>query len=213
MFDEVTSKKSSNEVISFLEYYIENFLPDTVTTLYLFSDNAFAQNKNYAMVKYLYTLVNTNNRIKKIIHQYPEPGHSFLPCDRSFGLIENEKRKKERVHVPEEWKDLVRKTAKRFRVVEVNQQMVIDFTNHFKAIFKTTFSSTDKSKFLISTYRIFKYDKGSNFVECSLATGMPLFTKFSALKSGTTITVLSLPTSNMIQAYPLPLNEKKVSRR
>lgn len=208
MYDEVTSKKGSNEVISFLEHYIENFLPDTVTRLYLFSDNAFAQNKNHTMVKYLYTLVNTSNRIKEVVHRYPEPGHSFLPCDRAFGLIKKEKRKKERVHVPEEWMDLVRKTSKLFRVVEVNQEMVRDFNNHFKPMFKATFSSTEKSKFLISSYRIFKYEKGSNFVECSLATGMPLFTKYSALKSGTTL--FSLPTYKMTQAYPLPINEKKV---
>lgn len=26
--------------------------------------------------------------IKHIIHRYPEPGHSFLPCDLAFGIIE-----------------------------------------------------------------------------------------------------------------------------
>jgi len=35
--------------------------------------------------------------IKKIIHRYPEPGHSFLPCDRNFGQIEKQRRRQERV--------------------------------------------------------------------------------------------------------------------
>lgn len=74
--------------------------------------------------------------ITNIIHQYPEPGHSLLPCDRSFGLIEKEKRRRERVYVPAEWKEVVRKTSKNFRVVDVTQDMVMDFTEHFKPIFK-----------------------------------------------------------------------------
>lgn len=90
MYDEQTAKKGSNEVISFLHDYIQTYLPVSVNKLYIFSDNAFAQNKNQTLMKYLFTLVNKNGRIGQICHQYPEPGHSFLPCDRSFGLIRKE---------------------------------------------------------------------------------------------------------------------------
>lgn len=38
------------------------------------------------------------------MHQFPEPGHSFLPCDRAFGLIEKEKRKKKQF-IPKGWID------------------------------------------------------------------------------------------------------------
>ncbi|CAG9769729.1 unnamed protein product [Ceutorhynchus assimilis] len=85
-----------------------------------------------------------NQRIKNItqvIHQYPEPGHSFLPCDRSFGLIEKEKRRIERVYVHAEWKELVRKTSKKFRVIDVTQDLIMDFTEHFEPMFKATFTS------------------------------------------------------------------------
>lgn len=209
MYDEVTSKKGSNEVISFLHNYLVTYLPDTVRTLYLFSDNAFAQNKNQTIVKYLYTFANINQKgILKIIHQYPEPGHSFLPCDRSFALIEKAKRRKERVHIPDGWKDLVRLTSKKFKVVNVKQDMIMDFATHFRPFFKSVFSSNEKAKFSISTYRLLQYHKGFNYVECSIATSFPVFARFYVEKENVT---LCFPSSHMIQPYPLPLNEKKAA--
>lgn len=209
MYDEVTSKKGSNEVISFLHHYLNTYLPGTVQTLFLFSDNAFAQNKNQTLVKYLYTLTNINQKgILKIIHQYPEPGHSFLPCDRSFALIEKAKRRKERVHTPDEWKDLVRTTSKKFTVINVNQDMIMDFATHLKPFFKTTFINKEKIKFSISTYRLFQYQKTINYVECSVSAAFPVFTRFYIQKENVP---LSLPSSRMIQPYPLPLKEKKAA--
>lgn len=210
MYDEITSKKGSNEVISFLDHYLNTYLPDTVRTLYLFSDNAFAQNKNQSLVKYLYTLSNINQKgILKIIHQYPEPGRSFLPCDRSFALIEKAKRRKERVHIPDEWKQLVRSTSKKFKVVDVKQDMIRDFATHLKPFFKTTFTNKDKTKFSISSYRLFQYQKNIKYVECSSSSALPVFTRFYVQKENNL--VLCLPFSPMIQPYPLPLKEKKAA--
>lgn len=46
-------KKGANGTISFLQYYIENFLDTVVKTLYLFSDNCTGQNKSISLVQYL----------------------------------------------------------------------------------------------------------------------------------------------------------------
>ncbi|CAH1102846.1 unnamed protein product [Psylliodes chrysocephalus] len=74
----------------------------------------------------------SGSRIRQIIHQFSEPGHSFLPCDRCFGLIEKEKRKKEIVYLPYDWINLVKKTSKKFRVIEVKQDMILNFTGTHK---------------------------------------------------------------------------------
>ena len=179
MYDEHTAKKGSNEVISFLHHYIETYLPVSVNKLYIFSDNAFAQNKNQTLMKYLFTLVNQNARISEIYHQYPEPGHSFLPCDRSFGLIEKNKRKKERVYLPSEWIKLVQDTSKKFIVVPVEQGMILNFSDHFKQLIKSAPKGPKKEKFAISTYRLMKYTKNNKFIECSVSSGLPNYTKFS----------------------------------
>lgn len=97
MYDETTCKKGANDVVSFLQYYIENILDPDVRILYLFSDKCCSQNKNHTLVRFLATLCYTG-RFDTIVHRFPEPGHSFLPCDRFFGIIEKKKRRIGRVH-------------------------------------------------------------------------------------------------------------------
>ena len=46
--------------------------------LYLFSDNAAAQTKNMTIVQFFHLFVKSTTAIEKIIHRFPEPGHSFL---------------------------------------------------------------------------------------------------------------------------------------
>ncbi|KAL4134763.1 hypothetical protein QTP88_006478 [Uroleucon formosanum] len=73
---------------------------------------------------YLYCVVKSKRYgINNIIHRYPEPGHSFLPCDRSFGRIEKIRRKIERVYIPETYQEMVTKTFKKFQVVKVTQDI------------------------------------------------------------------------------------------
>lgn len=156
MYDETIAKKGANDVVSFLHYFLEHFIASTVTTLYLYSDNCSSQNKNQVLAQYLYTLANTN-RFAKIVHRFPEPGHSFLPCDRSFGLIEKEKRKRERIVLPEEWVALVKNTCRKFVVVPVSQKMILNFSGHFNGAFKKHVTNKMKQKFGISSYRIMEY--------------------------------------------------------
>lgn len=206
MYDELTAKKGCNEVVSLLHHYLENILLKTVKTLYLFSDNCFAQNKNKTIVQYLHTYINTSNtNIRLILHQFPEPGHSFLPCDRCFGLIEKEKRKKEIVYVPGDWIKLVKKTSKKFRVVEVTQDLFFDFSGTFNTIFKNIITNTRKQKFTVSKYRVFKYEK-RNIIQCSETAGLTVYSSFSIKKPRA---VLSLPNTKLYSIFPLGINKKK----
>lgn len=205
MYDETIAKKGANDVVSFLHYFLENFLAPTVRKIYLYSDNCSSQNKNKVLAQYLYTLLANTNRFSEIIHRFPEPGHSFLPCDRSFGLIEKEKRKRERIYLPEEWVQLVKNTCRKFIVVPVSQDMILDFSGHFKGAFKTTVSNKRKQKFGISSYRVMAYTaKG---VECSSVASALLKDLFILQKHGVTLT---LPAStSLFYSGPLPLKRPK----
>lgn len=119
MYDETVAKKGANEVISFLDHYITNILSQNVKKLYIFSDNCCAQNKNNVMVRYLAGLCKIQ-KFEFIIHRFPEPGHSFLPCDRSFGIIEKKKRLVERIYLPQKYKKIVESSALRFYVITVS---------------------------------------------------------------------------------------------
>ncbi|KAE9534103.1 hypothetical protein AGLY_008839 [Aphis glycines] len=162
LYDEATGRKGQNEVISFLYHYFSKIMDSQVETVFIFTDNCSAQNKNNALVQYLYTLAMGNIfGLKKIVHRYLEPGHSFLPCDRAFGLIEKKRRKLERVFLPEEYKNLITTTCKKFSVVPVHQDMILNYADHTKNFFKKNVTNRNKVKFSILSYRYMEYtDEG-----------------------------------------------------
>jgi len=169
MYDEVTAHKGQNEVISFLQYYFSKIMDQTVENVYIFSDNCSSQNKNFALTQYLYRIVTKNlYGIKNIIHRYPEPGHSFLPCDRAFGLIEKNRRKLERIYLPEEYKELVKGTCKKFHIIDVKQDMILNYSEHLKPLFKKTVTNKDKANFSIFSYRFIEYTQRGLYASVSV---------------------------------------------
>lgn len=54
MYDEGTARKSPNEPISFLKHYIDGVTSPLIRTLYIFSDNCVAPNKNHALTQFLF---------------------------------------------------------------------------------------------------------------------------------------------------------------
>lgn len=135
MYTECDGKKGPGEVVSCLDWYLKNVVSPNTTEIVLFSDNCAAQNKNKILVQYLFSLTHTT-QFQKITHSFSERGHSFLLCDRDFGNIEKKKRLISRLHIPEEWYSLIRKTSKLFTVVPVTQSMFKSYKEHFKPFFK-----------------------------------------------------------------------------
>ena len=86
VYHQGVSRKTPDEVCSFLLHYLQNFVDSNVEELHLFCDNCAGQNKNHAMVRMLMALTEIK-MFKKIKLYFPMRGHSFLPCDRAFGLI------------------------------------------------------------------------------------------------------------------------------
>lgn len=193
MYDEITGKKGQNEVISFLNHFLKNKLSSGVKKMYIFTDNCSSQNKNKALFQYLYTIVKSSLfGLENILHRYPEPGHSFLPCDRCFGLIEKNKRKIERVFVPDEYQEMVKKTSKKFCVIAVTQDIMFNFFDYTKPLFKKTLCSVQKTKFTIMAYRYMKYTKEGLF--CSISENGIGLEEFHLEKKGV---VLKFPEDNL----------------
>lgn len=183
MYDVSVAKKEQNKVISFINYYFENVIDKNVKTLYLFSDNCSSQNKNYALVQYLYSIIQTKKYgIETIIQRFPEPGHSFLPCDRCFGQIEKRRRKIGRVFVPQTYQNMVKESCPRkYHVINVTQNMLYNFSEHLKPFFKKYFISLNKTKFMIMSYRIMEYTKDGLF--CTMIPNSSIKEKFNPEKS------------------------------
>lgn len=204
MYDEITGKKTPNETISFLDHYFKNIISKDVKVLYLFSDNCAAQNKNCSLVFYLFSLVK-NQRFQTILHRYPEPGHSFLPCDRSFGVVEKSLRKIERIFTPNEYMTYYGKCSKSFQVVPVHQNMIFDFVNYLKPYFKKTVINQHRQKFAISKYKLILYDQESSGIQCSETCNTPIYSTFN-IQRGTFDFTLQ---PNRLYDQKLPLKKLK----
>ncbi|KAJ4440798.1 hypothetical protein ANN_10644 [Periplaneta americana] len=68
------------------------------------------QNRNHTVARFLLTLAATG-RFRKIVQYYPVRGHSFLPCDRDFGVIKRKLRREDRVYVPIEYTKLIAESS------------------------------------------------------------------------------------------------------
>lgn len=207
IYDETTARKSPNEVISFLFHYIDHILPKNVKVLYLFSDNAAAQNKNATILQFLHLLVRTTS-LQKIEHRFPEPGHSFLPCDRCFGVIEKYLRKKDYVFSPKQYCQYIQEASKGFIPIMVHQGMILNFSGHFENHFKKVIMNAEKKRFKISQYRIFQYNNDHpHTIAVSVSTGVPIFESFQILRD--TEDNLSVKTNHLVYNSPLPVKKAK----
>ncbi|GFN78582.1 hypothetical protein PoB_000508800 [Plakobranchus ocellatus] len=127
MWSEDVAGRGSNEVLSSLNRYFSNKALDA-SNLIALSDSCGGQKKNKNIIGFWYYLVHVKQIFKSIEHKFPIPGHTFLPCERDFGVIEKKKWKTSAVYNPEGWYSLVEKakTNNAFQVVRMRRQDFID---------------------------------------------------------------------------------------
>ncbi|CAG7727625.1 unnamed protein product, partial [Allacma fusca] len=126
LYSETFAKKGANEVISCLLWYVDNVVPPNVTTLSVFCDNPAGQNKNRFLFAALQHLA--NSRFERLYVKYPIPGHSRMPIDADFGLIEVQKRRMEHLYYPSDIVNMVKsaRVVSPFNIVYVNMALTND---------------------------------------------------------------------------------------
>lgn len=102
--------------------------------------------------------------------------------------------------------NLVKSSSKKFHVVKVTQDMILDFKNTFKPLFKKVITNQQKEKFAVSKYRLFKYEK-KNIIQCSVTAGLTVFASFNIKKPKA---VLALPNTKLYNTFPLNINPLKI---
>ena len=102
-------------------------VPQSVKHLDLFRNGCRGQNHNHTMIRHLFKFVYLN-RFRSIDFHLPICGHSFLPCDREFAVIERMKRKKDTVEMFTDWPAMI---ATKFATVAVTGGMIQDYKGHF----------------------------------------------------------------------------------
>lgn len=101
--------KSSNEVASAIYHRLQNTDMSNIKTVRLFCDGCAGQNKNRIVLTMVMKWFSQHapGNVKEVQLVFPTRGHSFLPPDRVFGMIEKKIRKVEVIANPEEYKNLM----------------------------------------------------------------------------------------------------------
>ena len=122
LWDETTAKRGSCEVASCLDYCFLN-RNSGAKHLVLFSDGCGGQNKNRIECTFLLKLIH-DGRYQQIDHFFLVRGHTFLPNDRDFSVIEKRKRV-EKAYIPADWVQVVAtaKASKPFEMLHMDQRV------------------------------------------------------------------------------------------
>ena len=109
-YHEGIAKKGTNEVCSFLHDYLQD-IPPLKIDLHLCPDSCRRRNKNHCLARFLVAL-NDTSCFRTIEHYYPVTGHSVLPCDKDFGVINRSLQKQDRIYVPHKLTEIIVSSAK-----------------------------------------------------------------------------------------------------
>ena len=87
VWNETIAKRGSSDIGSCLMHFIEHHIPSSFRKLVLFSDNCCGQNKNLNLCLLFLRFIHSG-RFDYIKHFFLVPGHSYMPCDRDFGRLQ-----------------------------------------------------------------------------------------------------------------------------
>ena len=115
VWHEAMAHRGSTKIASVLLFYVtENFnrlAAGEERKLVVWSDRCVGQNNNWKMITLLRLLV-LEKFFTQIEQKFLTSGHSFLPCDRDFALIERNKKLpyNSSVYIPFQWTDVIAKS-------------------------------------------------------------------------------------------------------
>lgn len=126
VWSEPTASRGAVEIGSCLKYHFNNFIDDGTKHIILYSDSCGGQNRNIKLTlllkKYLCDSFEEKHLLS-IQQKFFIPGHSFNNCDRSFAIIETQKKYTENIFVPDDWVRVIsnaKKVDPKFTVTTLN---------------------------------------------------------------------------------------------
>lgn len=132
VWNESIASRGGQEIGLCLLKHITNHVSSDVSEIIAYPDRCGGQNKNIKLTmllkKYLHDLI-PDHALNSITQKYFVSGHSYNSCDRSFALIEKERKKSGEVYTPSEWFDLIKRTRKSEPKFEVTMMSGNDFVS------------------------------------------------------------------------------------
>lgn len=119
-WNESVASRGPQEIGSCIMHYVKTKVK--CKNLIMYSDQCGGQNRNIRMsIICNYMVMNSSYSVDHIDHKFLVSGHSFLPCDQDFGLIEKEKRFYKDIYTPADWGRVIlsAKKKKPFHLIEI----------------------------------------------------------------------------------------------
>ena len=152
LWDEVTAKRGSCEIMSCLQHYVDYNHHENQTKLLLYSDNCAGQNKNTNVILGCLRLLHSK-KFFRIEHRFLVPGHSYLPCDRHFGNIESRLRREATISGKPHYIRVVANAIQGgFEVVDMQQKDFLNFDVLQQHVTKRTSKTTTLQKARVIVY-------------------------------------------------------------
>lgn len=156
MWTEDVAKRGSEEIASCLLNYLTSRLTTGEEDLILYTDNCGGQNKNWLLMLLWLQLVR-EKKYKTIEHRFLVSGHTYLPSDRDFAVIERHKKYLRQVYCPQQWYEAVSRSKRvnPFNVVVMKQENFLSFQN---IPFSKKNVTEDREPIKFTQIRCFKFD-------------------------------------------------------
>lgn len=222
LYHEGQAHKGPDEVCTFILKYIQEYVGTSIKKLMLFCDNCGGQNKNHCFVRLNMALVDSG-RFQEIDHMYPMRGHSFLPCDRAFGVLKRSLRRCERLYTPRQLVELIVQSSTVpdfFTVHMVTSEDILNFKQWWTRYYKKTALSLEtkdkrvprsqKVDFTISKFHHFNFIKVDGNVPVKCREFINGLTKHTFLLKINNRGVVPLPDQH-VYMDKIPIKTKKMA--
>lgn len=127
VWNESIASRGAQEITSCLIKHFENYVPPETEEIILNSDACPGQNRNIKTTLMLKKCLDSwpHSALKSIEQRYFVSGHSYNGCDRSFGLIERQKKNTESIFTPDHWVNIIaqaKKNEPKFTVIKMTKE-------------------------------------------------------------------------------------------
>ncbi|EFN66704.1 hypothetical protein EAG_00309, partial [Camponotus floridanus] len=122
VWDETIASRGAQEIASCILKHVKNLRSERHIIAY--SDMCAGQNRNIKVaLTWLKIVQIVENNVEIIDHKFLISGHSFLPNDRDFGVVEMSLKKNNLLFVPQDYYNIIKKCRKgnNFIVNEMRQ--------------------------------------------------------------------------------------------
>lgn len=165
MWHEIIANRGGNEIASCLLKHLKS-LEASVERIIFYSDSCAGQNKNSFLASMFLLFVYNSDTVDSIEHKFLTSGHTHMECDTVHAAIERNKKKTSmKIHHPRDWMNLVQSTSKKYKVIEMNQQDIYDFSLTAKTKFVFRKVATNEVKFSWRHVKWLKYTKDIGIIQ------------------------------------------------